>query len=29
VRGTHIGLAFNPEVYRNVAHLLAKNGNGR
>ncbi len=29
VRGTHIGLAFNPEVYRNVANLLAKNGNGR
>jgi pimeloyl-ACP methyl ester carboxylesterase len=28
VRGTHIGLAFNPEVYRNVADLLAKNGNG-
>jgi len=29
VRGTHIGLAFNPEVYRNVAVLLARNGNGR
>jgi pimeloyl-ACP methyl ester carboxylesterase len=28
VRGTHIGLAFNPEVYRNVADLLASNGNG-
>jgi triacylglycerol lipase len=29
VRGTHIGLAFNPEVYLNVANLLATNGNGR
>lgn len=28
VRGTHIGLAFNPEVYRNVATLLASNGAG-
>jgi triacylglycerol lipase len=28
VRGTHIGLAFNPEVFRNVADLLAANGNG-
>ena len=28
VRGTHIGLAFNPEVYRTVATLLASNGNG-
>ena len=28
VRGTHIGLAFNPEVFRNVADLLANNGNG-
>lgn len=24
VQGTHIGLAFNPEVYRTVAHLLAR-----
>ena len=29
VRGTHIGLAFNADVYQNVAHLLAKSGNGR
>ncbi len=29
VHGTHIGLAFNPEVYVNVANLLASNGNGR
>jgi len=29
VRGTHIGLAFNAEVYRNVATLLAGNGVGR
>jgi hypothetical protein len=28
VHGTHIGLAFNPEVYVNVANLLASNGNG-
>jgi len=28
VRGTHIGLAFNPEVFRNVADLLAGDGNG-
>lgn len=26
VRGTHIGLAFNADVYRNVAALLAANG---
>jgi pimeloyl-ACP methyl ester carboxylesterase len=29
VHGTHIGLAFNPEVYVNVANLLASNGNGQ
>ena len=28
VRGTHIGLAFNPEVFRHLADLLAGNGNG-
>jgi len=26
VRGTHIGLAFNADVYRNLAVLLARNG---
>ncbi len=24
VRGTHVGLAFNPQVYRRVAELLAE-----
>jgi hypothetical protein len=29
VRGTHVGLAFNPEVYRKIGFLLAGKTNGR